>query len=112
MTAIDGHFTDSGLGDIAGILLLKQSFILVAKFFDFKITIRKIYKDYPKLNALYKEFKKECKFAKYLRNKFVGHLKQELVNKALECNSEIRKLLDGMSDPNYLMLDVHKKGSH
>ncbi|MCP4989232.1 MAG: hypothetical protein GY928_25190 [Colwellia sp.] len=99
LTAIDSHFTDSGLGDIAGILLLKQSFILVANFYDFEITIRKIYKDHPELNEQYKEFKQECKFAKYLRNKFVGHLKQDLVNKALEWNPEIRMLLDGMSDP-------------
>jgi hypothetical protein len=100
LTAIDTHFTETetGLSDMARILLLKQSFILVANFFDFEITIRKIYRDHPELNELYKEFKSECEFAKYLRNKFVGHLKQELVNKALEWNPEIRMLLDGMND--------------
>lgn len=99
LTAIDAHFTEPSLGDIEGILFLKQSFILIANFFDFEITIRKIYRDHPELNELYKEFKKECEFAKYLRNKFVGHLKKELVNKALEWNPEIRMLLDGMGDP-------------
>ncbi|HDX8437469.1 TPA: hypothetical protein RQN11_003042 [Aeromonas dhakensis] len=99
LVAIDAQFTEKGIGDMPTMVLLKQSLISVANFVDFEVTVRRIYKDHPELSEYYKLFSKECDFAKYLRNKFVGHLKQELVNKALEWNPEIRMLLTKMDEP-------------
>lgn len=98
LVAIDAQFTEEGIGDMPSMVLLKQSLISVANFVDFEVTVRRIYKEHPELSECYKSFSKECDFAKYLRNKFVGHLKQELVNKALEWNPEIRMLLVKMDD--------------
>lgn len=99
LVSIDAKFTDTGIGDMPSMVLLKQSLISVANFFDFEVTIRRMYSSYPELSEYYRSFLKECEFAKYLRNKFVGHLKQELVNKALEWNPEIRMFLNKMDEP-------------
>ncbi|MDS1864378.1 hypothetical protein QX220_22475 [Vibrio vulnificus] len=100
LVSIDSQFTEKGIGDMTSMVLLKQSLISVANFVDFEVTIRRMYRDHPDLSTLYKSFSKECEFAKYLRNKFVGHLKQELINKSLEWNPEIRMYLNDMDDPN------------
>ncbi|EKP0296776.1 hypothetical protein JFR03_003572 [Aeromonas veronii] len=99
LVAIDALFTEKGIGDMPTMVLLKQSLISIANFVDFEVTVRRIYISHPELSANYELFSKECAFAKYLRNKFVGHLKQELVNKALEWNPEIRTLLTKMDEP-------------
>ncbi|MEE1952541.1 hypothetical protein ACTG2T_00305 [Aeromonas sp. 75A] len=99
LVTIDAQFTEKGIGDMSTMILLKQSLISVANFVDFEVTVRQVYKKHPELSGYYKSFSKECDFAKYLRNKFVGHLKQELVNKALEWNPEIRMLITNMDDP-------------
>ncbi|EGU36777.1 hypothetical protein [Vibrio scophthalmi] len=100
LVSIDSQFTEKGIGDMSSMVLLKQSLISVANFVDFEVTIRRMYRDHPDLSTFYKSFSKECEFAKYLRNKFVGHLKQELINKSLEWNPEIRMFLNDMDDPN------------
>ncbi|EPW6912899.1 hypothetical protein ACEV9Z_22105 [Vibrio parahaemolyticus] len=100
LVSIDNQFTEKGIGDMSSMVLLKQSLISVANFVDFEVTIRRMYRDHPDLSTCYKSFSKECEFAKYLRNKFVGHLKQELINKSLEWNPEIRMFLNDMDDPN------------
>lgn len=100
LASIDSQFTEKGIGDMSSMVLLKQSLISVANFVDFEVTIRQMYREHPDLSKFYKSFSKECEFAKYLRNKFVGHLKQELVNKSLEWNPEIRMYLNDMDDPN------------
>lgn len=99
LVAIDAQFTEKGIGDMTTMVLLKQSLISVANFVDFEVTVRRIYINHPELSEHYELFSKECIFAKYLRNKFVGHLKQELVNKALEWNPEIRTLLTKVDEP-------------
>ncbi len=80
LIVIDNSFTENGLPDLQAILLLKQAFIAVANFSEFENSIRSIYQLHPELSALYKDFAKECEFTKYLRNKFAGHIKQELIN--------------------------------
>ncbi|PMH00878.1 hypothetical protein [Vibrio lentus] len=99
LVSIDTQFMESGIGDMPSMILLKQSLVSVANLFDFEVTIRRIYRDNSELSELYRTFSKECEFAKYLRNKFVGHLKQELINKALEWNPEIRIMLTKMDEP-------------
>ena len=99
LVSIDSQFTENGIGDMPSMVLLKQGLISVANLFDFEVTIRRMYQHHPELNEFYRTFLKGCEFAKYLRNKFVGHLKQELVNKALEWNPEIRMFLDKMDEP-------------
>ena len=99
LVAIDTQLSENGIGDMPNMVLLKQGLISVANLFDFELTIRRIYQHHPELRETYSAFSKECEFLKYLRNKFVGHLKQELINKALEWNPEIRMFLNGMDAP-------------
>ncbi|PHR26899.1 MAG: hypothetical protein COA36_10595 [Desulfotalea sp.] len=99
LVSIDTPFTENGIGDMPSMVLLKQGFISVANLVHFEVTIRRMYQHHPELSKFYRTFSKECEFARYLRNTFVGHFKQELVNKALEWNPEIRLFLNKMDDP-------------
>lgn len=104
LQAIDKIFTEDGVGGMNSMLVIKQSLISIANFFDFECSVRCLYQDYPNLSEYYKEFQKECEFGKYLRNKFVGHLKQELIDKAIEWNPEIRIFVSEMDDSNIAYL--------
>lgn len=98
LISIDKSFTENGLPDMQAMLLLKQAFIAVANFGEFENSIRAIYQDHPELSYLFKRFSRECDFTKYLRNRFVGHINQELIIKAIEWRPELKKCLDNMDD--------------
>ncbi|MBJ9323322.1 hypothetical protein I5501_13940 [Citrobacter freundii] len=94
---IDRQFEITGFGGMSGMLLFKQTLISIANLVDFELSIRLLYKEAPELSADYKKISKELQFSKYLRNKFVGHIKPELLEKALEWKPEL-KLTLGRSD--------------
>jgi hypothetical protein len=99
LEAIDAEFSTNGIAGMQNAIFLKHSFICLANVFDFELTVRRIYQTNPELNVKYSEFKKECEFIKYLRNKFSGHLKQELVEKSLEWNPGMLLFLERMDEP-------------
>ncbi|ORM61561.1 hypothetical protein PRCB_11070 [Pantoea rodasii] len=95
---IDRVFEESGFGNLFTMVLFKQALISVANLVDFELTVRTIYREHPQLSVRYRQSVNEFEFAKYLRNKFVGHIKPELIEKAIEWRPEMRFFLDKMSD--------------
>lgn len=95
---IDREFEESGFGNLFTMVLFKQALISIANLVDFEITLRTMYREHPQLSVSYRQTSNEFEFAKYLRNKFVGHIKPELIEKAIEWRPEMRNYLDKMSD--------------
>ncbi|HEC5768357.1 TPA: hypothetical protein ACJG9B_002444 [Salmonella enterica subsp. enterica serovar Typhi] len=95
---IDREFEEKGFGSLFSMILFKQALISIANLVDFELTIRLMYREHPELSARYRQTKNEFEFAKYLRNKFVGHIKPALLEKAIEWRPEIRFCLNKTSD--------------
>jgi len=93
LVEIDRQLEDIGFKDMSSMLLVKQVFLTIANVVDFELTVRPLYKENRELSTEYKKASKEYEFAKYLRNKFIGHVKQELIKKAIEWKPELRYLL-------------------
>ena len=85
------------------VLLVKQTFIAVASLTDLELTVRRIYKEQPKVYAEYKKWQRQFDFAKYVRNILVGHTNPALIEKAIEWKPELYSLL-GETDENARLL--------
>ena len=107
LSAIDRHFSEVGITDMAGIVHLKNAFLALANMVDFERTVRDLYKENKALSATFSENQRNYEFAKYLRNKFVGHIHSELIEKAIEWKPELRYLADHMDDQeNMLVVNI------
>ncbi len=104
LSAIDALFNDDGIADMAGIVCLKNTFLALANMVDFEKNVRDIYKDHQTLSAVFSENLRNFEFAKYLRNKFVGHIHSGLIEKAIEWKPELRYLAAQMDDPKIMLL--------
>jgi hypothetical protein len=49
-----------------------------------------MYQENPALSKIYKSTKNEFEFAKYIRNKYVGHIKDELIESSIEWRPELK----------------------
>lgn len=98
LVAADEHFVAHGYNDMTGIVLLKSALVAVSNLVDFESSISRLYKEAPHLSRIYKAASKEFKFAKYLRNKFAGHIHPELLAKAIEWKPELRFIADRMDE--------------
>ena len=92
------------LKDMSSIILLKQALICIANLVDFERTMRTIYNEHRNLSSAFNEMYAEYEFAKYIRNKFVGHIKIELLTKAIEWKPELRYLIHKTNDPKIMFL--------
>lgn len=72
------------------IILLKQALISIANLVDEEKTIKSIYKENAFLSEKYKINRDKFEFAKYLRNKFAGHISYDLIEKTIEWRPDIR----------------------
>ncbi len=97
---IDQQLSENGFKNMSSMLLVKQVLLTISNLVDFEITIRETYKEHRDLSEKYKAFEKNYKFAKYLRNKFIGHIKQELIQKSIEWKPELRYLLKNSDEGN------------
>jgi len=88
LVEIDNQLEKSGFKDMSSIILVKQVFVLAANLVDLELSIRSIYAEHRELSSIYAKASKEYEFAKYLRNKFVGHINHELLEKAVEWRPE------------------------
>lgn len=98
------QFERYSLKDMSSIILLKQAFICIANLVDFERTMRIIYSEHRNLSSFFNEMYVEYEFAKYIRNKFVGHIKIDLLAKAIEWKPELRYLIHKTNDPNIMFL--------
>ncbi len=104
LSAIDVHFSQLGISDMAGIVCLKNAFLALANMVDFERTVRDLYKEHKTLSTIFSKNRRNYEFAKYLRNKFVGHIHSELIEKAIEWKPELRYLAARMSDSKIMLL--------
>lgn len=70
-------------------LILKNTLIIISNFSDFELELRFLYSENPNISRIYTSISKNIEFFKYLRNKYVGHLKKELIEKAIEWRPEL-----------------------
>lgn len=101
---IDREFEESGFGNLFTMVLFKQALISIANLVDFALTVRSMYREHPHLSLRCRQTINEFEFAKYLRNKFAGHIKPELIEKSLQWRPEMRFYLDKMSDNHAMAL--------
>ena len=80
-------------GGMLQMLLIKNTFLTVSNFVDFELTVRSMYQNSPELSRIYKKADKQFQFAKYIRNKFIGHIKDELIQKSIEWRPELKYML-------------------
>ena len=98
------QFERCSLKNMSSIILLKQALISIANLVDFERTMRVIYSEHRNLSSIFNEMYDEYEFAKYIRNKFVGHIKIDLLTKAIEWKPELRYLLHKTNDPEVMFL--------
>ena len=103
LSAIDSHFKSIGLKDLAGMVHLKAALITLSNVADLEPTLRSTYKVHPEPSTVIKPFEKNLAFAKYLRNKFVGHIHQSLVTKAIEWQPVFRHIPGRLEDPWFML---------
>ncbi|MGL5049372.1 MAG: hypothetical protein ACRC6E_01900 [Fusobacteriaceae bacterium] len=70
-------------------LILKNTLIAISNFSDFELELRFLYSENLNISKMYSSISKHIEFFKYLRNKYVGHLKKELIEKAIEWRPEL-----------------------
>ena len=104
LVEIDRQFENTGFKDMYSIILVKQAFVAIANLVDFELTVRSIYAEHRDLSAIYAKASKEFEFAKYLRNKFIGHIKPELLEKAIEWKPELRYMLKDTDNPGVMFM--------
>ena len=98
LVEIDRQLSEGFRHDMSTMLLVKQALLTITNLVDFERTIRRLYIKQPQLSEKYKDNAKNYDFSKYLRNKFVGHIKPELITKAIEWKPELRYSLNSVDD--------------
>lgn len=104
LVAINKHFSEIGISDMSGILCLKNALFTLANVYDFERTIRATYRCHHELSFTFGQIKRHLEFAKYLRNKLVGHIHPDLVDKTVEWQPGLRYLALYLNDPKIMMV--------
>lgn len=104
LVTVDSHFTAMGIRDVEGYVHLKAALIALANVTDLELKLRPTYKLHPETSTIIKPLYKNLEFAKYLRNKFVGHIHSDLVEKAIEWQPTLRQIAGRLNEPRYALL--------
>jgi len=104
LKAVDERFAEIGISDMAGIIFLKGAIVALANVRDIERSLRPTYEDHPELAEIIRPVKKNLEFVYYLRNKFVGHIHRDLIDKALEWKPELRYLAPHLGDSKAVVL--------
>jgi len=104
LVEVDGHFTTIGIQDISGFVHLKAALVSLANVADLEPTLRATYKLQPGPSQIIKPLIKKLAFAKYLRNKYVGHIHPLLIAKAIEWQPLLRHTPGNLADPKFAQL--------
>lgn len=98
LTRIDAYLLEKGIEPTVGILLLKQAILGVAQTRELELESRSLYQKHRDLSEHFRVVAKEAEFFQYLRNKMVGHVKADLIEKTLEWKPETVVMLSKDSD--------------
>ncbi|OCP09024.1 hypothetical protein BC374_19900 [Ensifer sp. LC13] len=83
---------------------LKTAFIAFHNLRDFESAVRFLYKDHRGLSAGYAAIAGAAEFFSYLRNKFTGHLTDDLLSKAIEWKPELVLTLNREHDASVVLI--------
>ncbi|PTQ68912.1 hypothetical protein C8N42_11355 [Celeribacter persicus] len=86
------------------LLYFRHIMLEIANIADVASTARALYKDHPELGELHGELSQAFEFFKYIRNKYVGHLVPELVDKTFEWLPQSFSTLGDVDESNALIL--------
>lgn len=92
-------------------VFLKAAMLAIANVADLESASRSLYEKHRELAEIYKPKRRQFEFAKYLRNKFVGHFHESLSAKTLEWKPEVYQVLaedkkGGANYANYAALET------
>lgn len=87
---LEGDTKDLGLR----VALFKYALIALTNVADLEVSVRRLYENHPDLSAIYKPAEPHFEFAKYLRNRAVGHINAELSEKTFEWKPELYYLFN------------------
>ena len=86
------------------ITYIKIAFFAFHNLCELERKIRPMYSQYGGLSEKFDNFQANAELFSYLRNKFAGHLTNDLVELALEWKPELKVMLDKEYDPTIVSL--------
>jgi hypothetical protein len=91
-------------GLILSIAHVKTAFLAFHNLCEFEKSIRSMYADHRELSGLFDGCRANVEFFSYLRNKFTGHITDELIEKTLEWKPELPLTLDRDHDAGVILI--------
>ena len=91
-------------GLILSIAHVKTAFLAFHNLCEFEKSIRSMYADHRELSRLFCDCRANAEFFSYLRNKFTGHITDDLIDKALEWKPELPLTLDRDHDADIILM--------
>jgi|LauGreDrversion4_2_1035121.scaffolds.fasta_scaffold12103_1 hypothetical protein len=91
-------------GLILSIAHVKTAFLAFHNLCEFEKSIRSMYADHRELSGLFDDCRANVEFFSYLRNKFTGHITDELIEKTLEWKPELPLTLDRDHDAGIILI--------
>ncbi len=86
------------------IVLIKHAFTTIGTLVDLELTLRPQYESYPTVGEAFSKTKRELEFAKYLRNKAIGHIHSQLLPKAIEWRPELKYMLSRLGEDGTMFI--------
>lgn len=91
-------------GLILSIAHVKTAFLAFHNLCEFEKSIRSIYADHREISRLFDDCRANAEFFSYLRNKFTGHIIDDLIDKTLEWKPELPLTLDRDHDAGIILI--------
>ncbi|MEL7106263.1 MAG: hypothetical protein AAGM21_10110 [Pseudomonadota bacterium] len=91
-------------GLILSIAHVKTAFLAFHNLCEFEKSIRSMYADHRELSSLFDDCRANAEFFSYLRNKFTGHIIDDLIDKTLEWKPELPLTLDRDHDAGIILV--------
>ena len=86
------------------IVLIKHAFTTIGTLVDLELTLRPQYESYPTVGEAFSKTKRELEFAKYLRNKAIGHIHSQLLPKAIEWRPDLKYMLSRLGEDGTMFI--------
>lgn len=104
LSAIDVNLTSISIGDLNGIIQLKSALVALANVADFEATLKPTYRANSEPSELIRPLRKNLAFAKYIRNKLVGHIHPDLIAKTIEWQPKLTSIAKNIGDPKAALI--------
>lgn len=91
-------------GLIPSIAHIKTAILAFHNLCEFERSIRPMYAEHRELSGLFGECRENAEFFSYLRNKFTGHLSDDLIEEAIAWKPELPLTLEQDHDANTILI--------